>query len=607
MTLASDTAGAAVLTANEESVANPETRTAARDSAETMVQALRSRAARQPNASAFVFLDHHCNVVDQTTFPALDARARSVGSKLASRGLRGERVMLVFPSGLDFVAALFGCFYAGCVAVPAPYLVGSRAIDRCAAIFKDCKPAAVLAPSQLGSGAEIRRAMPSNFVEWIHVDAVDPPPQDWDPLPIGPMDLALLQYTSGSTSDPRGVMLSHDNLIANNIMLRDTFGHDENSRGVSWLPLFHDMGLIGHVLQPVYVGALSVLMSPLSFLKRPITWLKAISDWRATTSGGPSYGFELCARAAPSEHAEGMDLSTWNVAYCGSEMIRADTLHRFAQAFAGSGFQREALTPCYGLAEATLMVTASSRGSGIKEKSRFAPQPEDSSRAPPTVVSCGCPCSGQRIVIAHPQLGIPARDREVGEIWVKGPNVGLGYWGDEEQSKRTFAATINGADEHYLRTGDLGFIADGELFVTGRMKDAIIIRGTNHAPEDIEASVASSHQGYAAMAGAAFAVQTAQSEEVVVVHEIARSVKDRAGQNAAVEAAFERVVGDHGLRLLDFVLVRPGAVPRTSSGKVQRQRCREIYQMRKFERLNDPLDLPWLGINREIRGQLSGS
>lgn len=190
----------------------------------TMVQVLRSRAATQANELAFVFLDHNCNVLDQTTFAALDASARSVGSKLTSRGLSGERIMMVFPSGLDFVAALFGCFYAGCVAVPAPYLIGKRAVERCAAIFKDSRPAVVLAPLQLGRDAEIRRAIGSNSVEWIHADPADPPPRQWDPQPIGPMDLALLQYTSGSTSEPRGVMLSHANLIANNIMLRDTFG-----------------------------------------------------------------------------------------------------------------------------------------------------------------------------------------------------------------------------------------------------------------------------------------------------------------------------------------------------------------------------------------------
>jgi acyl-CoA synthetase (AMP-forming)/AMP-acid ligase II len=385
-------------------------------------------------------------------------------------------------------------------------------------------------------------------------------------------------------------------------------GHDSNSRGVSWLPLFHDMGLIGHVLQPVYIGALSILMSPLSFLKRPITWLKAISDWRATTSGGPSYAFELCARAAQSEDAQCLDLSTWSIAYCGSEMVRLDVLHRFAQAFEQHGFRREALTPCYGLAEATLMVTASSPGTGIRQKSRSSPQSaEGSSGSSPTVVSCGRPCREQSVAIIDPQLGIVAGEGDVGEIWVKGPNVGLGYWGDEERSKRSFGARIEGAGEDYLRTGDLGFIEDGELFVTGRMKDAIIIRGANHAPEDIEASVGRSHEVYAATAGAAFAIQTARSEEVVVVQEIVRSVKDRAGQKAAVEAAFARVVRDHGLRLHDLVLVKPGAVPRTSSGKVQRQRCREIYQMSKFERLNDPLDLPCLGINRKIRGQLSGS
>jgi acyl-CoA synthetase (AMP-forming)/AMP-acid ligase II len=517
--------------------------------------------------------------------------------------------MLVFPPSLDFVTALFGCFYAGCVAVPAPYLIGKRAVGRCAAIFQDCEPAAVLTVSRLEGDTEIRGALRSGSTEvaWIHADAVDSAPRPWVP-PATPADeVALLQYTSGSISAPKGVMLTHANLTANNLMLRDAFGHTSQNRGVSWLPLFHDMGLIGHVLQPVYVGALSVLMSPLSFLKRPLTWLKAISDWRATTSGGPSSAFDLCARALRPEQAKHLDLSTWSVAYCGSEIVRPDALERFAQAFEQSGFRRKAFTPCYGLAEATLMATASGFGTGVRKIFRPFPGPVDGARSVRAVVGCGRAWSGETIAIVDPHCGRPMSDGDIGEIWVTGPNVGVGYWGNDEHSKQTFRARLEADPRTYLRTGDLGFVQDGELFITGRLKDTIVIRGSKHAPEDIEATVAGSHEVYATQAGAAFAIQNAQEEQVVIVQEIARWARDRDQQNAAVEVAFEHVAREHGLRLFDCVLVWPGAIPRTSSGKVQRHRCREIYQLKGFQRLNNPPDLHWLGVNRADPSSILGA
>lgn len=570
----------------------------------SFAEILQSRAAGQSGERAFVFLDRQGNIAGERTYAQLDAKARVIASELTARGLAGEPVLLVFPSGLEFIEALFGCFYAGCIAVPVPYLMAKRAGERIGAICRDCLPAAALTLSRMENDAEVHSAMLRYSIDLtlIYSDILDAAPSAWLPRSKRSDDLALLQYTSGSTSDPKGVMLSHGNLIANSAMIRDAFGHDATSRGVSWLPLFHDMGLIGHVLQPVYVGALSVLMSPLSFLQRPSNWLKAISDWRATTSGGPNHAFELCTRLMRMERAKTFDLSSWRVAYCGAEMVRADVLERFAAKFASCGFRQDALYPCYGLAEATLMVSGPAPGRGMRTVAKSS---RDLSKggavlAQRPVVGCGWSWHDESIQIVDPVSSMPVADGKVGEIWVKGSNVGRGYWRRPKETEATFGSRISSGEADYLRTGDLGFVEGGELFIEGRIKDTIIVRGINHAPEDLEATIAASHPAFAASAGAVFRVEVVGEEEVVAVQEITRSVKDEDGLNAAVAAAFAYVTRERGLRLYDFVLVRAGTIPRTSSGKVRRGRCREIYKANEFERLNAASDLRPLRVNAAL-------
>jgi acyl-CoA synthetase (AMP-forming)/AMP-acid ligase II len=372
---------------------------------------------------------------------------------------------------------------------------------------------------------------------------------------------------------------------------------------VGWIPLFHDMGLIGHVLQPVFNGGVSVLMSPLTFLQRPLTWLEAIADWKATTSGGPTYGFELCTQRVSDEQAAGLDLSAWRTAYCGSEPIRAETLERFADKFAASGLSRGAIYSCYGLAEATLMVTGSNPGTGLKT-ARDTGKPAAGGGAyavRPKLAACGRSCPGETIVIVDPADGEPVIDGEVGEIWVNGPNVGRGYWRRPDETAAVFGARLAGIDREFLRTGDLGYLQDGELFVVGRMKDMIIVRGTNHAPEDIESTAASCGKLLSAAAQVAFGIEVSGKEEVVVVQEVGSGLRD----NDIGAAIFEEVARHHGLRLYDVVLVPVGAIPRTSSGKVRRGRCRELYEAGELDRRNDPADLRFLVVNLEARGALT--
>jgi len=408
---------------------------------------------------------------------------------------------------------------------------------------------------------------------------------DLPPVTAQSGDVALLQYTSGSTATPNGVMLTHGNLLANNQMIAEAFGHDETSRGVSWLPLFHDMGLIGHVLQPVFVGGLSVLLPPLSFIQRPVRWLEAISAWRATTSGGPSYAYALCADKIAAGKAEGIDLSSWRVAYCGSEPVRAAILKRFAQRFAGNGFRQEALQPCYGLAEATLLATSRAPGEGL-----YVARPAAQATASiHEAVSCGRPWAGGKIAIVNAESGVPADEGQVGEVCISGPHVAAGYWRRPAESADVFRGDANEHGHAVLRTGDLGFLCNGELFVLGRLKDTIIVFGEKHAAEDIEATVALSDPLFEGSSGAAFAVSQDSadgSEKPVIVQEVRAKHADgetllRAARNAAAA-----VIRAHNLRLSDVVFVRTGTLPRTSSGKVRRAACRDLYSDGQIERLN---------------------
>jgi acyl-CoA synthetase (AMP-forming)/AMP-acid ligase II len=405
----------------------------------------------------------------------------------------------------------------------------------------------------------------------------------WTRPRLGPASLAFLQYTSGSTGKPRGVMVSHGNLLANERVIQERTGHDsDRTVFAGWLPLYHDMGLIGNVLQSAYLGIPCYLMSPLDFVKRPMVWLEAISRYRVTTSGGPSFAYDHCARRVPDDAVGALDLASWDLAFNGAEPVRADVLDRFAGKFARAGFRREAFYPCYGLAEATLMVSGADRlhvphvvgvaraelGAGRVVRAEGS----DAQR----LVGCGRPADDHRVVIVDSERRAPAEPGRVGEIWVSGPSVCAGYWGDAASTAETFGATLPGSADRFLRTGDLGFITAGQLFVVGRSKDLIIVRGCNHYPDDIERTIERAHPALRVGCGVVFGVDIAGEERVVAVHEIARGPDGaRAAQIAAdiTEAVAQR----HGLRLHASVLVKPGTIPKTSSGKLRRTACRSLY------------------------------
>ncbi len=523
------------------------------------------------------------------SFRELDERARAIGADLVERGLTGERALLVYPPGLDYVAAFFGCLYAGVVAVPAfpPDIFRlTRTLPRLAAVATDSQAKAILTDTLIlplsstltgQAGLEILAAS-----DWIATDAIPAAlAGEWRQPDIRPEAAAFIQYTSGSTSTPKGVMLSHANLLENSAIIKETFGHTTESKGLSWLPIYHDMGLIGGVLQPLYSDFPITLMSPLSFLARPMSWLQAIARDGVTISGGPNFAYDLCVRKFDAQAAGGLDLSTWRVAFNGAEPVRASTLDRFAETFAPYGFRKSAFLPCYGLAEHTLIVTGKKAGEAVREESfsaaglgRGVAEPSASPGDTMSLVGSGTACAGTRVAVVDTATGHELPDRRVGEIRVSGPSLGAGYWGQPDQSAETFVRSPRGG--RWLRTGDLGFLDKGELFVTGRLKDLIIVRGRNIYPHDIEQAATDAVGELRPGCVVAFGTQRADGEELVVVAEVRREA-DLSAAEAITDRVRRAVTESQNVGVHEVVLVAPGTIPKTSSGKLQRSSCRQAY------------------------------
>ena len=567
----------------------------------SMMDVLRHRAATRPGDQAYVFLADRGGEIGGLTYGELDRRARAIAGELVRITRPGDRGLLLFSPGLDLLAAFFGCLYAGVVAVPVVPPRHDRLREAIAGIVGDCRPGVALTTAFVAdrARAEIDRYLGATGIRWLVVDAPEGP--SGDSAVFRHHDLAFLQYTSGSTSAPKGVMVRHANLLANLEMARVAFGVSPRSTYVSWVPLHHDLGLILNALASVYAGARCVLMAPVTFMQRPLSWLRAIHDYRADVAGGPNFAFDLCARRFRTDAADGLDLSCWRVAFNGAEPVHADTIQRFSRVYASHGFAPEAMYPCYGMAEATVLISAGRRGDavvtrtvsrgGIQAHRIRPPGPPGDER---TIVSCGRALPGEPLAIIDPVESRRAGPDEVGEIWVRGPHLAGGYWEKPGETAATFQARITGEDESaWLRTGDLGWIdAAGDLFITGRLKDLIVIRGTNFYPQDIERTVQASHPALRHDGGAAFSVEDEHGDErLVVVQEVERSVRHAADVDEIVEAVRAAVVREHELTIQALVLVRPGTVPKTSSGKIRRRFTRQRWLAGALERF-DPETSP---------------
>lgn len=555
----------------------------------TLVDLLTYRAHHQPERIAYTFLQDGELETDRLTYQKLDQQARAIAAHLQQLGVSGSRALLLYPSGLEFIAAFFGCLYAGAIAVPAYPPRRNQSLSRLQSILADAEASIALTTTPLLEDITTRFAEDPKLsdLHWIATDSIDSHlATEWQTPAIAEDTLAFLQYTSGSTGTPKGVMVSHGNLLHNAAIIHQGFADTPNSRGVSWLPPYHDMGLIGGVLQPMYVGAPMTLMPPLAFMQKPIRWLKAISHYRATTSGGPNFAYDLCLRKITPEQRATLDLSSWDLAFTGAEPVRAETLEQFADIFATCGFRKSAFYPSYGMAETTLMVTGGFKTASpiircvdgfALEQNRVVLTPEEREGSR-TIVGCGRSWLDQKVLIVNPETRITCPDLQVGEIWVSGASVAQGYWKRTEETQQTFQAYLadTGAGP-FLRTGDLGFMQEGELFITGRLKDLMIIRGQNHYPQDIELTVEKSHACLRPGCGAAFTVTVKGEERLVVVYEVERNYLRKLNVNEVVSCISQAVAAQHALQVYATVLVKTGSIPKTSSGKIQRHACRSGY------------------------------
>ncbi len=555
----------------------------------TVVELLQYRAIHQSDQIAYTFLLDGEVESGQLNYQELDQRVRIIAAQLLQHTHPGERAVLLYPSGLDFITAFLGCLYAGVVAVPVSPAWRTQQIPRLAAIVNDALPSLVLTTTSILTNYHQRwtEHLQLSRPQWVSTDSIAGEVTTTGILPaITPESLALLQYTSGSTGNPKGVMVNHLNLLHNCALIQQAFGDTPESIGVSWLPLYHDMGLIGGVLQPLFLGGRMVFMPPNIFLQRPICWLEAISRYRATTSGGPNFAYDWCVQKIKPEELIGLDLSCWTLAFCGAEPVRSETIVQFSEVFGVCGFRRQSFYPCYGMAETTLLVTGGNREDAPSvyrlendalEQGRavIASTAASPSRS---VVSCGYPRSGLQIEIVEPTNCRRCEDGQVGEIWVAGDSVAQGYWHQPEQTQQIFQAHLADTGEGpFLRTGDLGVWLNGQVVVTGQLKDVIITRGQNHYPQDIEQTVERVHAALRANRGAAFAIEVNRTEQLVLVQEVERSHLKCLDAKTLVREIAHAVMIEHGLHVYSTVFIKPGSIPRTSSGKIQRYACRQKF------------------------------
>ncbi|EPX56898.1 Long-chain-fatty-acid--CoA ligase [Cystobacter fuscus DSM 2262] len=556
----------------------------------SLIDLIRHHSERRPDKTSFVFLEDGEKESSVLTFGQLEQRVRAVAAQLQELGATDQRALLLYPPGLDFIIAFLGCVYARVTAVPAYPPRNNQNLTRLRTVIEDAGAKWVLTTSSLASnlGTQFERVPELSTLRWLATDGIAVERRDaWKEPVVGPDTLAFLQYTSGSTGAPKGVMVSHGNVLHNERMIQLTFGHTERTVFAGWLPLFHDMGLIGNVLQPLYLGIQSVLMPPAAFIQKPARWLHMISRYRATTSGGPNFAYELCARKVSAEQRVGLDLSSWEVAFNGAEPVRPGTLQRFADAFKEHGLRVSALHPCYGMAETTLLVSGKvpARQSSLYsiqadalEEGRVVPvDAAASANGARELVSSGRSLL-EKVRIVDPASLTECPEDRVGEVWVSSASVAQGYWNKPELTREAFQARLADTGEGpFLRTGDLAFRQGEEFVITGRLKDVIIIRGRNHYPQDIEQTVEESHPALKANGGAAFSVEVEDEERLVIVQEVERSYLRDLDVGEVVGSIRQAVSEHHELQVHAVVLIKTSSIPKTSSGKIQRHACRNGF------------------------------
>jgi acyl-CoA synthetase (AMP-forming)/AMP-acid ligase II len=552
----------------------------------------RQYAQETPDLHPFTFIDYSGDKPTDIplSYADFDCRARQIAALLQTRGLPGQRVLLLYPAGLDYICAFYGCLYASMIAVPVYPPLNLRLRNRLAAVAEDCSATIALTTTSILQDQGHKSTMPEPLAKlhWLATDeGMDAFEFAWNEPNVARENIAFLQYTSGSTGLPKGVIVTHGNLLHNLYTIALHLQFQAGDHHLTWLPPYHDMGLIGAMLGSFAAGVPVSFMTPAAFLRRPERWLQEISSRRCTISGAPNFAYERCLNKITEAQKAHLDLSSWTLAYSGAEPVRFDTLERFAQQFSGCGFDQRAFYPCYGMAETTLFVTGIDRAQEptsfsadkhiytTQNRVELFPSGLHEQADGISVVSCGAVAEGMSIEIVNPGTGLVLPDQSIGEIWVKGPSVTTGYWERETETQATFQATSPNLEGHYLRTGDLGFKYKDQIYICGRLKDLVIIRGVNHYPHDIEATVGICHELIKPTSGIAFSVDKNGEEQLVFVQEIGRRDKERA---AEIFAAIRNAIADkHELQPYEIVLIENGQIPKTTSGKLSRQPCRAQY------------------------------
>lgn len=581
---------------------------------ETIIDLLRWRAVEEPAKAACAFLADGEQEGARLTYAELELESRKIGALLQNDLRAGERVLLLYAPGLEFIAAFYGALAAGMIPIPAPQPRPNKTLSRLQTIASDAGATAVLTTSAILAQTEKLFALAPELrkLRWLASDNLEPETADGF-VAANPKreQLAFLQYTSGSTSLPKGVMVTHENILENSADLDALLGHGDETVFISWLPHFHDMGLIYGIVQPLYTGFPVYLMPPVYFLQRPVRWLEAITRYKGTHSAAPNFAYDLCVRKVTPEQRARLNLSSWQMAANAAEPVSARVIEQFTQTFAPCGFRRRAFSPCYGMAEVTLIATGVRRDEeptflDVQATALGQNHVEEvaaTSANRRTLVSCGRTAGTTGIVIVNPTTKTECREDEVGEIWVRGQSVAQGYWGQPETTEETFQARLSdGGQGAFLRTGDLGFIKDGELYVTGRLKDLIIIAGNNHYPQDIEETVSRSHAALRPHGCAAFSVEENEQEALVVAAEVEPQYRLASAQTPAsgilkkrppldpaevIRVIRRAVAEEHELPVHTVVLVKAGSLPQTSSGKMQRRQCQRLFLDNRLE--------PWGG------------
>jgi acyl-CoA synthetase (AMP-forming)/AMP-acid ligase II len=554
-----------------------------------------AHAERIPDALAYTYLVDGENQQVSITFGELDRRARAFAATLQKISKPGDRALLLYPSSLEFVVAFLGCLYAGVISAPSTVPHLKRSTPRLKLMMDDAKARIACTTQPVYEKINVLLADNPEFndIQWIISETVpESAAVEWEKPDFQPDDIAFLQYTSGSTSSPKGVMITSFNLLrtVEDIVIGADF--DDQSTLVSWLPIFHDMGLVYGLLTPLYVGRPCYLMSPVSFLEKPIRWLQAISKNHATHTAAPNFAYDVCTRKVSEEEKSTLDLSALKFVVNAAEPVRLETMQEFAAAFKKSGFRYESFTPSYGLAEATVKVSSKKMNQtpsycslDINEIERnrisfVADQHPNSYK----VVGCGWSGIDADIKIVNFETGKPCASNEIGEIWIHSDSVAQGYWQNPEASKETFQARITGYNGGpFLRTGDMGFIHEGELYIAGRIKDMIIIQGKNYYPQDIELTVERCHNAIRPSCGAAFAITDGETEKLIIVQEVKREYRKSGDLPEVANKVRMAVAKNHGLRVNAISLIMPSTIEKTTSGKIQRSATRESFMQKNLE------------------------